>query len=87
MMPPWGSLSSYAGAQVARARAESAGVRVVWEASLEAEQGEPEAATIHLHPRDVGGAIQGMSPSDRVSTMADLFGDRAVAGAAKLTGA
>jgi len=41
----------------ARARAESAGVRVVWETRLDAERGEPEAATIHLHPRDVGGAI------------------------------
>lgn len=41
----------------ARARAESVGVRVVWETRLEAERGEPEAATIHLHPRDVGGAI------------------------------
>jgi hypothetical protein len=30
---------------------EGLGVRVVWEASLD------HAATIHLHPRDVGGAI------------------------------
>jgi hypothetical protein len=51
----------------ARARAESAGVRVVWETSLEAENREPEAATIHLHPRDVGGAILSldtMRPAD-----------------------
>jgi len=35
----------------ARARVEALGVRVVWEAKLEA------AATLHLHPRDLGGAI------------------------------
>jgi hypothetical protein len=35
----------------ARAHVEGLGVRVVWEASLD------HAATIHLHPRDVGGAI------------------------------
>jgi hypothetical protein len=34
-----------------RARIEALGVRIVWEASL------ADAATIHLHPRDVGGAI------------------------------
>jgi catechol 2,3-dioxygenase-like lactoylglutathione lyase family enzyme len=34
-----------------RARVESLGVRIVWEAALE------DAATLHLHPRDVGGAI------------------------------
>lgn len=34
-----------------RVRIESLGVRVVWEIALE------DAATIHLHPRDVGGAI------------------------------
>jgi catechol 2,3-dioxygenase-like lactoylglutathione lyase family enzyme len=34
-----------------RARVESLGVRIVWEARLE------DAATLHLHPRDVGGAI------------------------------
>jgi hypothetical protein len=36
---------------VARARMERLGVRVVWQAEL------PDAATVHLHPRDVGGAI------------------------------
>ncbi len=35
----------------ARAHVEGVGVRVVWEAKLD------HAATIHLHPRDVGGAI------------------------------
>jgi hypothetical protein len=35
----------------ARARVERLGVRVVWETAL------PGAATIHLHPRDLGGAI------------------------------
>jgi hypothetical protein len=35
----------------ARAHVEGLGVRVVWEANLD------HAATIHLHPRDVGGAI------------------------------
>jgi hypothetical protein len=34
-----------------RARIASLGVRIVWEVALE------DAATIHLHPRDVGGAI------------------------------
>ncbi|MEW6268089.1 MAG: VOC family protein [Thermodesulfobacteriota bacterium] len=34
-----------------RARLAEAGVRIVWEISL------PDIATIHLHPRDVGGAI------------------------------
>lgn len=34
-----------------RARMASLGVRIVWEAQLE------DAATLHLHPRDVGGAI------------------------------
>jgi len=34
-----------------RSRLERLGVRVVWETSLE------DIATIHLHPRDVGGAI------------------------------
>ena len=34
-----------------RKRVEALGVRVVWEAALE------DAATLHLHPRDVGGAI------------------------------
>jgi catechol 2,3-dioxygenase-like lactoylglutathione lyase family enzyme len=34
-----------------RARMESLGVRIVWEAKLD------DAATLHLHPRDVGGAI------------------------------
>jgi hypothetical protein len=35
----------------ARARVERLGVRIVWEVALE------DAATVHLHPRDVGGAI------------------------------
>ncbi len=35
----------------ARQRTERLGVRIVWQATLE------DAATIHLHPRDVGGAI------------------------------
>jgi catechol 2,3-dioxygenase-like lactoylglutathione lyase family enzyme len=34
-----------------RARVASLGVRIVWEAQLE------NAGTLHLHPRDVGGAI------------------------------
>jgi catechol 2,3-dioxygenase-like lactoylglutathione lyase family enzyme len=34
-----------------RARVEALGVRIVWEAALD------DAATLHLHPRDVGGAI------------------------------
>jgi catechol 2,3-dioxygenase-like lactoylglutathione lyase family enzyme len=34
-----------------RARIEALGVRIVWEVRLE------DAATLHLHPRDVGGAI------------------------------
>ncbi len=34
-----------------RARVDALGVRVVWEAALD------DAATLHLHPRDVGGAI------------------------------
>jgi hypothetical protein len=34
-----------------RSRVERAGARIVWEAHLE------DAATIHLHPKDVGGAI------------------------------
>lgn len=44
-----------------RARIESLGVRIVWEVTLE------DAATIHLHPRDVGGAIVSldeMNPPD-----------------------
>jgi len=35
----------------ARARAEGEGVRVVWEIAL------PDIAAVHLHPRDLGGAI------------------------------
>lgn len=35
----------------ARERVERLGVRVVWQVTLE------DAATVHLHPRDVGGAI------------------------------
>ena len=34
-----------------RARIEAAGVRIVWEIAL------PDISTIHLHPRDIGGAI------------------------------
>lgn len=34
-----------------RARVEAAGVRVVWEATLD------DISTIHLHPRDIGAAI------------------------------
>ena len=34
-----------------RARLDKLGVRIVWEAALE------DAATLHLHPRDIGGAI------------------------------
>lgn len=34
-----------------RRRAESLGVRVVWEVTL------PDIATIHLHPKDLGGAL------------------------------
>ena len=34
-----------------RARLAALGVRIAWEVTL------PDAATIHLHPRDVGGAI------------------------------
>lgn len=34
-----------------RLRAEELGVRVVWEVAL------PDIATIHLHPRDLGGAL------------------------------
>ena len=34
-----------------RGRVDSLGMRVVWEAALE------DAGTLHLHPRDVGGAI------------------------------
>jgi hypothetical protein len=36
---------------VERERLARLGVRIVWEASL------PDIATVHLHPRDVGGAI------------------------------
>jgi hypothetical protein len=43
--------------EAARRRIEAAGVRVVWEASLPREESEPGAATLHLHPRDVGAAI------------------------------
>jgi hypothetical protein len=35
----------------ARRRAEQQGVRIVWEIAL------PDIATVHLHPRDLGGAI------------------------------
>jgi Glyoxalase-like domain len=35
----------------ARRRVETSGVRIVWEIALE------DIATIHLHPRDVGGAL------------------------------
>jgi hypothetical protein len=36
---------------VARARLAAANVRVAWEVTL------PDAATVHCHPRDIGGAI------------------------------
>lgn len=41
----------------ARSRAEGAGARVVWEHALD------DIATIHLHPRDVGGAIVSLDES------------------------
>ena len=41
----------------ARARAEAAGARVVWEIALS------DIATVHLHPRDVGGAIVSLDES------------------------
>jgi hypothetical protein len=42
----------------ARKRAEAAGARVVWEAHLD------DMATVHLHPRDVGGAIVSIDWAD-----------------------
>ena len=42
----------------ARARAEAAGARVVWEVEL------PGAASVHFHPRDVGGAILSFDAMD-----------------------
>ena len=42
----------------ARARVDSLGVRIVWETDL------GDAATIHLHPRDVGGAILSIDHMD-----------------------
>lgn len=41
-----------------RARMAALGVRIVWEVTL------PDAATIHLHPRDVGGAILSLDAMD-----------------------
>ena len=41
-----------------RARVESLGVRIVWETAFE------DAETIHLHPRDVGGAILSIDRMD-----------------------
>lgn len=41
----------------ARARVEAGGARVVWELALD------DIATIHLHPRDVGGAIVSVDDS------------------------
>lgn len=41
-----------------RARVESLGVRIVWEVDL------GDAATVHLHPRDVGGAILSIDRMD-----------------------
>ena len=41
----------------ARARAEAGGARVVWELALD------DIATVHLHPRDVGGAIVSLDES------------------------
>lgn len=45
----------------ARARIEALGIRIVWEIALE------DAATLHLHPSDIGGAIvsvDAMTPPD-----------------------
>ncbi len=41
----------------ARSRAQAGGARVVWELALD------DIATIHLHPRDVGGAIVSLDDS------------------------
>lgn len=41
-----------------RRRIEGLGVRVVWEATL------PDIATIHLHPRDVGGALLSLDEAE-----------------------
>ncbi len=41
-----------------RKRMDALGVRVVWQAKL------PDAATIHLHPRDVGAAIVSLDAMD-----------------------
>ncbi len=41
-----------------RKRMQELGVRVVWEIAF------PDIATIHLHPRDVGGAILSLDQSD-----------------------
>jgi len=41
-----------------RARVDALGVRVVWEIAF------PDIATIHLHPRDVGGAILSLDAAD-----------------------
>ncbi|MEE9606258.1 MAG: VOC family protein [Myxococcota bacterium] len=42
----------------ARRRVSELGVRIVWETTLE------DAATIHLHPRDLGGAILSLDAMD-----------------------
>ena len=44
--------------EAARLRVKQAGVRIVWEIALD------DAATIHLHPRDVGGAIVSLDRMD-----------------------
>ncbi len=43
---------------VDRARTDRLGIRIVWETTL------PDIATLHLHPRDVGGAILSLDVAD-----------------------
>ena len=45
-----------------RARLAALGVRIVWELALE------DIATLHLHPRDVGGAIVSIDVADPPSS-------------------
>jgi hypothetical protein len=49
-----------------RKRLGELGVRVVWETTLEhgGDPTSPAAATLHLHPRDVGGAIVSLDAMD-----------------------
>lgn len=49
-----------------RERLGDLGVRVVWETTLESsgDAKTPGAATVHLHPRDVGGAIVSLDAMD-----------------------